>query len=491
MRMKTKLLFLFSSLLVSVVSSEGKTQNVRLTLNKAIEISPNLSTDLQQLCDEIGGRVTGSIANEQSVEWAYDKFKKSGVKTWKQPFEMPVMWDEKASKFRISGELNFRPLAVSKYQTKPGNYIGELIEVGMGSKEEIEKVSSQLKGNFALVETDLCFDIEGLFNEYVHAAKVEQLLRGKGVKGIVFMASRPQKLLYRFIPSRVTENDLPQFIMAREDAKRCQRSIRNGKRLNFLTTVNAEIGGEFTSTNVLAEIPGGELKDEIVLIGAHLDSWALGTGANDNGCNVVMLIDIARQMNKLNLKPKRTIRFALWNGEEQGYFGSWAYNKKYQSSLDDHKVAMSVDIGSGEIIGFFTNGREDLTQAMEKLLAPINQDSSLTMINVPIIGTDNFDFMLEGIPNLVASHKPASYGVNYHASSDTYDKVDFESLKKNQKLVASLLWMYANDQSGMLDLPRQNRAEIQRIFDEHETEFSMRMFNVWESWVDGKRGRKN
>ena len=87
----------------------------------------------------------------------------------------------------------------------------------------------------------------------------------------------------------------------------------------------------------------------------------MGTGANDNGANVCLMIDIARQMKELGIQPKRTIRFALWNGEEQGYFGSWSYTLDNLNTLDKHKMALSVDIGSGAITGFFTNGRAGIT----------------------------------------------------------------------------------------------------------------------------------
>jgi len=459
-------------------------------LQSALEYSSPMENDLRELCDEIGGRVTGSKANEKSVEWANQKFQESGVKSWKQAFEVPVLWMEGASTFEISGDIEFTPLAVAKYQTAPGPYTGKLIDVGMAEEGNILRLKDQLKDNFALVSSELCLDINGLFAEYTLAANAENRLREVGVKGIVFMSSRPQKLLYRFIPSKVTENDLPQFIMAREDANRCLRSLQAGKELKFSTSVHADIGGAFTSENVIAEITGTDLKDEIIIIGAHLDSWALGTGANDNGCNVTMLINIARQMQALGIRNRRTIRFALWNGEEQGYFGSWAYTKQKENEMDKHKLAMSIDIGSGEIIGLFTNGREDVVNMMEDILAPLSLDTSFAMINVPIIGTDNFDFMLQGIPNLVAAHKPASYGINYHASSDTYDKVDFESLAKNSQLIGSLLWLYANADPQVINIPRHTRPEIQSMFEEKETEFSMRMFNVWEPWINGERGRK-
>jgi len=168
-----------------------------------------------------------------------------------------------------------------------------------------------------------------LFAEYAAATLTEQLARKHGAKGIIFMASRPKALLYRFITSRPTSNDIPQLVMSREDAKRCSRIIKNDGQLNIKVHIKAKVGGAFTSQNVIAEIPGSEYPEEVVIIGAHLDSWALGTGANDNGCNVSMMIDIARQMKALGIRPKRTIRFALWNGEEQGYFGSWAYTQKH------------------------------------------------------------------------------------------------------------------------------------------------------------------
>ena len=137
---------------------------------------------------------------------------------------------------------------------------------------------------------------------------------------------------------------MPQLVMAREDAKRCLRNLQENKALQIEVKIDAETGGEYTSHNVIGEIRGSEKPNEVVIIGSHLDSWALGTGANDNGCNVTMMIDIARQMKKLGIKPKRTIRFALWNGEEQGYFGSWAYTEKQGKKLNKHIMAMSVDI---------------------------------------------------------------------------------------------------------------------------------------------------
>lgn len=283
---------------------------------------------------------------------------------------------------------------------------------------------------------------------------------------------------------------MPQFVMAREDAKRCIRTIENGNSLSIKVNLDAQIGASFETHNVIAEIKGVEKPDEIVVIGAHIDSWALGTGANDNGCNVSLMIDIARQMQKLNYKPKRTIRFALWNGEEQGYFGSHDYTLDYLDEMEKHIMALSVDIGSGAITGFFTNGREELVEAVDKVLKPVAAFGDFTQINAPIVGTDNFDFMLQGVGNLVANHKPQVYGLNYHAASDTYDKVDLKTLKRNSAVIAALAIGFANLEDEDITWTQQSRAEIQSMFEAFDLEFTMQMFNVWEPWMNGERGRK-
>jgi len=448
--MLTKLLSVSLLFLSSICLAQNDIHQLTGTLLSDTPIEENL----QDLCDNIGGRVTGSTA------------------------------------MKVDGYDDFHPQVVAKYQSPPGNYKGDLIYVGEGTEEEFVKNATRIRNNIVLVEMGLCLDINGLFAEYAAAAAVENLAIKHGATAIIFMSSRPKKLLYRFITSKAADNKLPQLVMAREDAKRCIRLLTTGKELSVNVMLEATTGGAFTSHNVIAEIPGSEKPEEVVVIGSHIDSWALGTGANDNGCNVTMMIDIARQMIKLNIKPKRTIRFALWNGEEQGYFGSWDYTKEHLDEMDKHVMALSVDIGSGPITGFFTNGRAELLAAVDEVLQPVAALGDFTQLNIPIVGTDNFDFMLQGVGNLVANHKPALYGPNYHAASDTYDKVDLKALKVNSAIIAALTLGFANLDDEKVTWKRQTREEIQALFEETKLEYTMRMFNVWEVWMDGSRGRK-
>lgn len=449
-----------------------------------------LEEDLQELCDQIGGRETGSPANSASVEWGLKKFQEAGLKAWKQPFVMPSLWLEKSTTAGIKGDIEFKPQVVSKFYNPTGLVTAPLVDGGMGTQEDFARLGSRARNAFVIIETDLCLDIHGLFTEYTNASNTEDYARAAGVAGIVFMSSRPNGLLYRFVTKKMMGNDLVQIVMAREHAQRCLRSIRAGHQLSIGVNIDAAIGGHYTTDNVIAEITGSTFPEEVIIIGSHLDSWALGTGANDNGCNVSLMIDIARQMQKLGIKPKRTIRFALWNGEEQGYFGSHAYTQQYAQDLDNHVMAMSIDIGSGGIIGFFTNGREELVRLVDELLKPVEAFGPYENINAPIVGTDNFDFMMEGIPNLVGNHKSANYGQNYHAASDTYDKVDLKSLKINSAIVAAVVLGYANAPETKIPQDRHSRAQIQSMIEIFDIEYQLRMFGVWDVWTNGERGRK-
>jgi Zn-dependent M28 family amino/carboxypeptidase len=237
---------------------------------------------------------------------------------------------------------------------------------------------------------------------------------------------------------------------------------------------------------VVAEIPGGSRKEEIVLVGAHLDSWDLGGGALDNGANVAMLIDLARQLKRLGLQPARTLRFALWNGEEQGMVGSQGYTQRHASELDRHVFAQSYDIGCGRLLGFFTGARPELLPAMRAALAPVAGRGPFELSDVPIVGTDNFDFMLHGVANVVGNHAPAEYGPNYHARSDELERCDGSELRRNAGIVAALSWGIAD---GEVTWQRQTRADIEAIMARTDLATQMKTFNVWDEWAAGTRGR--
>jgi len=448
-----------------------------------------LAEDLRGLTDEIGGRATGSPANLRSVDWVLERFGAAGVEAKKEAFTMPMLWLEKSASASIKGDVAFNANVVAmpfSIATSATGVTAPLVDGDFGSEQDFQRLGSSAKGAFVLIETHELLDLEGLFREYNEAVGIEQRAFAAGVAGVVYMSSRQHNLLYRHNASLGPKNKHPMLIMEREAAQRVVRLLRAGKKLELTARIDIASGGAYESYNVIGEIRGSEKPDEVVLIGAHLDSWDLGTGGLDNGCNVALVIDLARQIKRLGLQPRRTIRFALWNGEEQGLNGSWGYTKTHTAELGNHVMASSYDIGSGRISGFFTNGRAELLAAVDRALEPVSGLGPFSNINAPIVGTDNYDFMMQGIANLVANQESANYGPNYHARSDTYDKVDLQQLRLNAAIAAAVTYGFAQME---VDWKRQTRAEVQSLIDSTDLGAQMRSFGLWEMWQDGSRGR--
>jgi carboxypeptidase Q len=449
-----------------------------------------LVSDLQTVTQEIGGRPTGSAANLRSVEWALGRFRDAGIEARREGFEMPGLWLENSATATVRGEgIEFSPrMAAMPFSTAtPGGVTASLLDAGRGTEEDFQRLGSGARGAFLLVETDELLDIDGLFREYAEAYDIERRLVAAGARGVVYMGSRAEGILYRHNSSLVKGEARPMMVMERGEARRALDLLRTGHELRFTANLDLQIGPAYESYNVVGEIRGASKPNEIVIIGAHLDSWDLGGGALDNGANVALVIDVARQMQRLGIRPARTVRFALWNGEEQGLVGSYGYTESHAAELDNHVMAMSFDIGCGLINGFFTGGRPEVPPVLEHALEPVRGLGPFTNIDVPIVGTDNFDFMMHGIANLVGNHDPATYGPNYHAASDQFEQCDQHSLRLNAAIVAAVTYGFA---TGEVTWSRQTRAAIEQLIASTDLEQQMRMFNVWAGWENRTRGRR-
>ncbi len=447
--------------------------------------------DLRVFADEIGGRPTGSLANQRSVEWAAERFRAAGVEARVEPFPMPELWLERSAAATIVGEqVSFAPrIAAMPYSTATpaGGLVAPLLDGGRGGEDDFARLGEAARGAIVLVASDELLDIDGLFREYTEGAAIEARAFAAGVAGVVYQGSRPGNQLYRHNASKGKDNDRPMAVMERDGAARALRLLRAGKPLSIRLAIDVAGGGPYTAHNVIGEIRGSATPEEFVVIGAHLDSWGLGDGALDNGCNVALVIDLARQIRRLGLVPRRTIRFALFNGEEQGLYGSWGYTVTHAAELDRTVMASSYDIGSGRIGGFFTGGRPETHDVLARALAPVAGLGPFEHPDLPIVGTDNYDFMMQGVANLVANMASANYGPNYHSRSDTFDKVDLEQLRLNAAIAAAVTWGFANDD---VTWRRQTRAEIQQLIDATDLGEQMKTFwGLYAAWESGERGR--
>jgi hypothetical protein len=452
-----------------------------------------MEENLRRLVDEVGGRVTGSPEMAKAVEWAVAAFRAEGVEVHTEKYTLPVTWSEGETRLELQGPVNFsvRLKAEGWSPATPQSGIeANLVDVGYGTEDDFARAGSAISGAILLVHSDIGSTWADLFNEYLRPPGIiRQALKG-GASAILWMGARERLLLYRHTNSLTGAIDkIPQAIVAREDAMRLARTAAAyPDKLRARLTMPNKIGGPIEQENVIGEIRGYEKPDESVILGAHLDSWELGTGALDNGCNTAMVIEAARAIKATGLLPRRTIRFVLFSGEEQGTIGSYAYVKAHRAELDKIRAMITFDAGIGRVTGYSLGGRRDIEAGVREVLKPLESWGANNHTYDASFGTDNFDFLLEGVPTLVANQEEANYLPNYHAASDTLDKVDIRELKLHTALAALTAWGIA-DRTEPLG-KRLSRGELDLLVKETALDQQLKALGYWDAWQSSARGRK-
>ena len=486
-------LFLLTILGAFAADRDSNREVADRLIAEALKPSP-LETNLRRLTDEVGGRVPGTPAFRRAVDWGVAAFKEAGADSvHTEEFTIQHSWAEGATEMTASlysgTTFPVRAVSVAWAPALVAAKHVPIVDVGEGSAAEFAKVKD-IAGRIVLVHTKVLENWDDLFAEYERAPAIIALAAKGKAKAIAFMATRERGILYRHTNSNFGEIDaLPQLIVARQDGERIARLLASANPVWADISIPNKVGPAIKTWNVVAEIRGSEKPDEFVVLGAHLDSWELGTGALDNGCNSALVIDALRAIKASGLEPRRSIRFILFSGEEQGLIGSRAYATAHRSELDKAAGVVVFDAGTGKTTGFSTGGRKDVVAAAESLLAPLRQFGAAKAVATAEYGTDHFDFMLEGVPTFVADQEEANYLENYHATTDTFDKVDFAQLKKHVAEAAELSFALANtaDRIG----PRLNRAQIEQTLHETHLDQPLKDMGVWDDWANGKRGRQH
>jgi carboxypeptidase Q len=461
-------------------------------IQSALGASP-LEANLRYLTDTIGGRVTGSPEADQAVGWAVEALRHTGVDdVHTEKFTIPVGWTEGHTAVTILSPAPFPVRLVSIGWSPPTPEAGitaDVLDVGAGDEASFRKAGDLTTGAIVLVHTNVLQSWEDLAGEYKTDAEIIHRAVKAGAAAIFWMSTRPNLLLYRHSePIDGKLEPLPQAVVAREDAERMARFLASGQKVRVHFEMPNKVSGPVESENVVAEIRGREKPDEFVILGAHLDSWDLGTGALDNGCDVAMVIDAARVIHASGSIPRRSVRFVLFTGEEQMMLGSWAYARAHHAELDNMAAAVIFDSGTGPVTGYTLSGRKDALAAVREALEPIQSLGVKQFTLDASVDTDNFDFVLEGVPTLVVNQEPANYVLNYHAASDTFDKVDLGQLKRQVAIAAVTSYALADRVERIA--PRQSRAEVEQLMEQTGLAEGMKVLGLWPAWISGQRGRE-
>ena len=265
------------------------------------------------------------------------------------------------------------------------------------------------------------------------------------------------------------EKVVPTVVMSNEDYGRITRILADGTDVTLeFNIVNRVFPEGTTSYNTVGEITGSDKKDEVIMLGGHLDSWHAATGATDNAIGCAIMMEAARILKALGVTPRRTIRVALWSGEEQGLLGSIAYVKEHFGSFENPKPDyekfggyFNIDSGTGRVRGAGVFGPPEAGNILKEILEPFAQDGvvgAVTTRGRGLGGSDNTSFNNVGLPGIGMGQDPIEYGSHtWHTNLDTYERILEDDVKKDAMVVAWSVYQLA-----MRDtlLPRFAKADM-------------------------------
>ncbi len=244
-------------------------------------------------------------------------------------------------------------------------------------------------------------------------------------------------------PNRVSP--LPTLVVAHEDYAMLERQVRAGLAPRVEARVENTVGRTpVQQWNTVAELRGTERPGEVVILGAHLDSWDLGTGVTDNGTGSMVVLETARVIARSGLRSKRTIRFILFSGEEEGLLGSRAYAATHAGEADSIQSILVLDNGTGAITGQALQGRTELAGLWKDLLAPVAALGADSVRDASKSGTDHLSFLPYGVPGFNFDQLPRGYNHTHHSQSDTFDHAVAGDLRQAAAVMAVTAYELAN-----------------------------------------------
>ena len=271
---------------------------------------------------------------------------------------------------------------------------------------------------------------------------------------------------------------IPTVVMSNEDYGRVTRILADGTDVTLeFNIVNHVFPEGTTSYNTIAEIPGSDKTNEVIMLGGHLDSWHAATGATDNAIGCAIMMEAARILKTLGVKPRRTIRVALWSGEEEGLLGSIAYVKEHFGSYENPKPGyekfggyFNIDSGTGRVRGAGVFGPPEAASVLREILAPFKDDGVVGAVasrSRRLGGSDNTSFSQAGLPGIGMGQDPIEYQSNtWHTNLDTYERILEDDVKKDAIVVAWSVYQLAMSDNL---LPRFAKEDMPERPQEPET----------------------
>jgi hypothetical protein len=425
-------------------------QSARLT---TLVSSQRVYADAETIANRFGPRVTATPAYEHALDWAADEFRAAGVKSVAvEPFQIPRGWERGPASARIvaadfdrttAGPREIRVEALGWTAATPGDAL-EADVVRLADLAPASLTAARVKGRIVFVESEK--NAERGAEKTARRRSTDDVLADAGAAAIL-LPSRDDDFAVRPWQFGGQVSRLPIFEVERDDASVLRGLLQRGRVRMAIDSRNRTSAGPVSTRSLVAEIAGSEHPDEWVLVGAHLDSWDLAAGAQDNATGAAMVLEAARAIAAFGRPPRRSIRFALWGAEEEGFLGSTAYARAHESEMDRAVAVLNADAGTGRIIGWTAPGRDDVASAVRRTVSPLlaavgsgDVDTSMRYA----FDSDHAPFMQLGVPALDLNADDTHYEEIHHTAADTMDRVDAKNLTAGAVTVAVTAYAIAD-----------------------------------------------
>jgi len=440
---------------------------------------------LTELSDDIGSRVTGSPAERKSEEWGAAKMKAIGLENVHlEKYTIWKGWTRGTAEAQLLSPTPHR-LHVDAMgwtgSTVAGGAEGDVVTVNMFDiDEEIKKVS-RLRGKVVLVTQSgrpkknfmMLFASFGDFLKAAHDAGAIAVIGGQGGS-----KSTGMNLTHTGILGFDNDYAIPVVSMTAEDQGQLERLVARGitprMRINVQNTLTS---GPVETANVVGEIRGTEHPEQVLVVGGHLDSWDLAQGTTDNGSGIATTLGAADAIVRSGQRPRRTIRFVLFTGEEQGLDGSFAYVKQHAAELANHLGDLILDEGQGPVTDFMLGGRDDLVLAFQPFVASLGNVRPLKVNDKVESGTDTLPFSIAGLPGINMNQDTSDYKYTHHSAADALEAQKSEVLAQNAMLMAmTAFWIADRPERLASPWPAERTARMLRAQGEYE---ELKAFHIW------------
>lgn len=453
------LLFLFVTSVSAQSSTGGKTSaddEVARIVGHAMTSNGGMEF-LETLTDTIGGRITGSPGSREAAELILKTLKQAGFENaHTEEYKLTSTWQHGPTTGEMISPVR-RALAIGSYGWVPGTpgpIEVAVSDLGPATLDAPAEAWARFAGSAVIVD----LRSNALSSSYVgiRAALAKQLAKA-GAAAMLIVSDKPDRMVYTSAFGFYPRGPLPVLSIANEDAALLRRLLAKGP-VRIRINVQNSFTGPSAERNVVADLPGEDTREKVLLT-AHFDDWDPAQGANDNGAGVAVILEAARIFKQLGIRPRHTIRFVFFSGEEQLSNGSRAYVEQHKSELDDIRAVFNIDCGALQPLGFRIHGRTDLETVSRKLLEPLAPLGSNHVYLDADFDSDQETFIVAGVP--IYSLWTGDYDARHHTIIDTFERVDPLMVRLQTAVMAVAAYSFA--EAEQRPGPRLGPAEVQEL----------------------------